>query len=175
MKQSLAVVFACSVLLSPWLGGCATRPAPEFAGRWTPVNRFPSSPQAIPLHPGYVFYASPLDRTLKGMLERWARDAKMALVYRHPSDFTLYQPVADIHDGDLRQAIAALNTLYAANQVVVAVRDNAIEVDSVPPVHVSAMPAPDANATPAVSANAMETSLVANGGGQTPPAGARQP
>lgn len=128
MKQPLAVVLVCSVLSLPWLAGCATRPAPGISGRWTPVNRFASSPRAIPLHPAYVFHASPMDGTLKTMLGRWAQDSKMVLDYGHPSDFTLYQPVADIHTGDLRQAIAALNALYAASGVAISLRDNAIVI-----------------------------------------------
>jgi hypothetical protein len=127
LKQPLPVV-VCSVLLLPWLGACATRPAPGISGHWTAVNRFASSVQAIPLHPAYLFYATPMDRTLKDMLGRWALDSKMPLDYGHPSDFTLYQPVADIHTGDLRQAIAQLNALYAANGVVVSLRDNTIVV-----------------------------------------------
>lgn len=145
LKQPLSVV-VCSVLLLPWLGACATRPAPGISGHWNAVNRFASSPQAIPLHPAYVFYATPMDRTLKTMLARWALDSKMPLDYGHPSDFTLYQPVADIHTGDLHQAVAQLNALYAANGVVVSLRDNAIVVRplSTEPAVVApdAMPAP---------------------------------
>ena len=148
LKQPLSVV-VCSLLLSSALGACATRPAPGISGHWTAVNRFASSPQAIPLHPAYVFYATPMDRTLKTMLARWALDSKMPLDYGHPSDFTLYQPVADIHTGDLHQAVAQLNALYAANGVVVSVRDNAIVVR--PLSNAPAVVAPDAM-TAAVSA-----------------------
>ncbi|WP_207780926.1 hypothetical protein [Cognatiluteimonas telluris] len=125
MKQPLAVVVICSVLSA----GCATHSAPGISGQWKPVNRFPASTQPIPLHPAYLFYAAPTDRTLKTMLERWALDSGMSLDYLHPSDFTLYQPVADIRAVDLGQALDALNALYAASGVRISLRGNAIVVD----------------------------------------------
>ncbi|HZV22136.1 MAG TPA: hypothetical protein VFF93_00035, partial [Luteimonas sp.] len=68
MKLPLVVTVACSLLIA----GCATQPAPGISGRWKPVNHFASSIEAIPLHPAYEFYASPLDVTLRTMLARWA-------------------------------------------------------------------------------------------------------
>ena len=32
------------------LSSCATRPAPDFGGRWKNINRFSEETQAIPLH-----------------------------------------------------------------------------------------------------------------------------
>jgi len=110
------------------LAGCATPPAPGVSGRWTPVNHFAASPEAIPLHPTYEFYASPLDGTLKTMLARWALDSKMTLAYEDASDFTLYAPVARIRTADLRKATATLTALYAAEHITVAVDGNAIVV-----------------------------------------------
>jgi hypothetical protein len=110
------------------LPGCATPAAPGISGRWKPVNRFDAAPEEIPLSPAYVYYAAPMDRTLKTMLARWALDSKMALVYQHPSDFTLYEPVSHIRTGDLHEATAALTGLYAAQRVVVAIDDGAIVV-----------------------------------------------
>ena len=149
MKPSLLVAIGCSALLA----ACATHPAPGISGRWQPVNRFAASPEAIPLHPAYEFYASPLDGTLKTMLARWALDSKMALTYEDASDFTLYAPVAHIRTGDLRQATAALTTLYAAEHIVVTVEGNAILVRPMP-VHVpgsaeaQAIPQPAAGLKP---------------------------
>lgn len=124
MKQPLVVAVVCGTLFA----GCATQPAPGISGRWKPVNHFASSPEAIPLHPAYEFYATPLDGTLKTMLARWAMDSKMTLDYDDASDFTLYAPVAGIRTGDLRQATAALTALYAGEHVVVAVDGNSIVV-----------------------------------------------
>ena len=108
--------------------GCATRPAPDFGGRWKPVNRFSEETQAIPLQDTYVFYASPMDRTLKSMLERWAKDNDMTLTYRHPMDYTLYSGVAEIRTPSLQEAVSQLNTAYAAQQVTIAVSGSEIVV-----------------------------------------------
>jgi hypothetical protein len=122
----VARVSAMATLLL--LASCATRPAPGISGRWTPVNRWPSAPEEIPLAHAYVFFASPVDRTLKTMLARWASDLKMTLDYRHPSDFSLYAPVGRLRTDNLQDAAANLTALYAREHVLVAVRDNAILV-----------------------------------------------
>lgn len=119
-------LFLAPVLLA--LAGCATQPAPEYGGRWKPVNRFAEAPQEIPLHPAYEFYASPLDGTLKTMLERWARDSKMTLAYEASMDYTLYAPVADVRTRDLHDAASRLSTVYAAQGLAVTVEGNRILV-----------------------------------------------
>jgi hypothetical protein len=128
MKQPLVVAAVCSFLLA----ACATQPAPGISGRWKPVNHFASSIEAIPLHPAYEFYASPLDGTLKTLLLRWALDSKMTLAYEAASDFTLYAPVARIRTADLRQATDALTALYANEHIVVMVEGDSIVVRPVP-------------------------------------------
>jgi hypothetical protein len=110
------------------LASCATPSAPEVSGRWKPVNHYGEQPQAIPLRPAYVYYAAPVDRTLKGLLERWARDSRMTLDYRHTADFTLYRPVADVHSDDLHVAVAALAALYATQQVAIDIEGDRIVV-----------------------------------------------
>lgn len=112
---------------------CATRPAPDFAGRWRPVNRYAESPSEIPLHPAYTYRPSPVDGTLKTMLSRWARDARLTLVYEHPSDFTLHQAVDGIGTVDLQQAIASLNSAYAAHGVVITSEQGRIAVRALAP------------------------------------------
>jgi hypothetical protein len=110
------------------LSGCATRPAPDFGGRWKTVNRYAASAEAIPLYQTYVFHASPMDGTLKNMLARWASDSKMTLSYLHPSDFTLYGPVAQIQTNDLQTAVSQLTAAYAGQRVSVTASDNQIVV-----------------------------------------------
>jgi hypothetical protein len=110
------------------LSGCATRPAPDFGGRWKAVNRYAASAEAIPLYRSYVFHSSPMDGTLKNMLTRWAADSKMTLSYLHPSDFTLYGPVAQIQTNDLQTAVSQLTAAYAGQQVSVTASDNQIVV-----------------------------------------------
>ncbi|MFL6591400.1 MAG: hypothetical protein ACJ8GK_01665 [Luteimonas sp.] len=125
MKQHLMVCIACIGLAQ---SACATRPAPGISGHWTAVNRYAAKPQEIPLSPAREFYASPLDRTLKSLLARWARDVQMSLDYHHRSDFTLYEPVSRIRTSDLQDAVARLAALYATQLVAIDVEGNAIVV-----------------------------------------------
>ena len=122
----------CKLLISAAmiavLSSCATRPAPDFGGRWKNVNRFSEETQAIPLQGAYLFYASPMDGTLKKMLERWAKDSDMVLTYRHPMDYTLYAAVADIRTPSLQEAVSQINAAYASQQVSVGVSGSEIVV-----------------------------------------------
>jgi hypothetical protein len=110
------------------LAACGTTPAPDYGGRWRAVNRFSETTEAIPLHQSYVFQASPMDGTLKKMLERWANDSNMTLSYLHPSDFTLHAPVASVHASDVKDAVSQLNAIYSAQQVSVAAEGTSIVV-----------------------------------------------
>jgi hypothetical protein len=130
-----------AILLAVALTGCATRPAPDFGGRWKPVNRYAEVPDEIPLHKSYVFYPSPMDGTLKNMLTRWAKDSNLKLDYQHYSDFTLHQGVAQINTTSLPDAVAQLNTAYAGHGVVIAREGDQIVVRSA----VSAPAAPSAS------------------------------
>lgn len=118
MLLSLAVV-----------AGCAAKPAPDIAGRWRPVNRFADVPQEIPLQQAYLFYASPMDGTLRTMLTRWARDSRMTLEYHHPSDFTLAAPVAQVRTASLADAAMQLASIYAGQRVSVRVEGDRIVVE----------------------------------------------
>lgn len=111
------------------LAGCGTTPAKEFGGRWKPVNHFTDQPQELPLHVAYVYQASPLDRTLKTMLQRWATDSGHRLEYRLQSDYTLHQEVAVVTHTDLAQAAAAVSQAYLTQGVVVRVDGNALVVE----------------------------------------------
>lgn len=112
------------------LAGCGTPPAKNFAGPWKPVNHFQSTPTEIPLNPAYVFYASPMDETLKTMLARWARDSGRELSYQLGFDVTLYQPVSGIRTTDIDDAVARLNSIYATQGVSVSANARRIEVRS---------------------------------------------
>lgn len=112
------------------VAGCATRPAPDFGGRWTPVNRFDSAPTEIPLYSSYAFQASPMDGTLKTMLERWAADSGMTLEYRIGSDYTLHGGVSRISTTSAQQAVADVSAAYAAQGVSVSIVGNQIVVAS---------------------------------------------
>jgi hypothetical protein len=130
--QALAV--SCLALV---LASCAARSAPNFRGRWQPVNQFAETPREIPLHQAYVYAPLPLDRTLKSMLTRWARDSRMALSYLHGSDYTLHRPVAQIRTSNLQVALQQLNQAYALQGVAISADDRQITVR---PAGVSAEP-----------------------------------
>ena len=124
---------------------CATRPAPNFRGRWKPVNQYADAPVAIPLYESYTYAASPMDRTLKGLLTRWAKASKRTLSYLHASDFTLYGPVKDVNTTSLEQAVAQLNSAYASYDVAISVEAGQITVrhtqaPAVPPAQSAAAP-----------------------------------
>ena len=124
---SLEVFVVAAALL---VSGCATHPAPDFGGRWRPVNRFASAPAEIPLYSSYVYQASPMDGTLKTMLERWSRDSGRALDYRLASDFTLYGAVARIDTTNAQQAVIELTAAYAPQGISVSIDGNTIIVQN---------------------------------------------
>lgn len=101
------------------LAACATPSATDIKGRWKPVNRYGHAPEAIPLQQAYLYYASPMDVTLKSLLTRWARDSRRTLSYLHPSDFTLHAPAAEIRTPDLGEAVMQLSSAYAAQGVAI--------------------------------------------------------
>lgn len=109
------------VMVPVVLAGCATPQASDVKGRWRPVNRFAEVPQAIPLQQAYVYQASPADGTLRTMLDRWARDARLTLAYLHPNDYTLHAPVAQIRTSSLEDAAASLSAAYAEQGVQIVV------------------------------------------------------
>lgn len=125
------MLVGATVLATLVLAGCGTPAAKDFRGSWTPVNQFRDKPVEIPLDQAYVFYAAPMDETLKTMLDRWARDTGRTLSYRLDFDVTLYRPVADIHTSDVHDAAAQLNKIYGAQDVMVIAHPREILVQRV--------------------------------------------
>jgi len=68
----------------------------------------------------------------------------MSLSYQLMSDYTLYKPVAQIRTRDVRSAAAELNSIYAAEGVLVTINDKQILVT------VANMSKPDASETKSV-------------------------
>lgn len=139
-----AVVAIASALVALLSCSCATSPPPDFAGRWTPVNHYATAPEGIPLAQPYVFVPTPLDRTLKTLLSRWAIDSNRTLLYQHPSDFALYGPVAAIRTNRLQDALAELNALYREQRIDVQLDGDAIVVRQRDTAAIAAAPQPDA-------------------------------
>lgn len=129
--KTLAVLVLVAVLAA-----CATKPAPNFRGRWQPVNRFAEVPTAIPLYESFVYAPSPLDKTLKGMLTRWAQASKRTVSYLHSSDYTLFAPVESIQTTNLEHAIGQLNSAYAPYDVAISVEAGQITVRRAQPAFV---------------------------------------
>jgi hypothetical protein len=125
------------------LGACGTPPAQDYGGSWMPVNRFQDTPAEIPLSPAYTFYATPIDATLKTMLERWATDTGLKLSFRLGSDFALYKPVGRIRTTDLQAAASELSAVYAAQGVSVTADSKQILVQPASDTHVDPVPTND--------------------------------
>lgn len=125
LLQNVFVLAAMGVL-----AGCGTTPARDFGGHWQPVNRFASTTQEIPLYSSYVYQATPMDGTLKAMLERWAKDAGMTLDYRLSSDYTLYGAVSKIGTTNPQEAMTDVTAAYAMQGVSVSIVDNSIVVQA---------------------------------------------
>jgi len=126
LTHALRGGFALSAVAA--LTACGTPPPSDFSGDWRPVNRYHEATAEIPLSPAYLFHATPIDGTLKTLLERWARDTDLDLVYRLGSDFTLHQPVTRIRTTDIQAAVAELSAIYAPQGVSVTANDDQILV-----------------------------------------------
>lgn len=129
-RHAKRLLHMAAVLALAALGACASRDAPGFGGRWRPVNRFAEHPGEIPLAPAYTFSPSPVDGTLRTMLERWSRDAKLPMSYEHASDYTLHGPVAGIATTDLAQALEQLDAAYSSQGIAIGVDEGRIVVRS---------------------------------------------
>ena len=122
--SGLLLLLAIAILLP----ACGTKPAPNFRGRWHPINRYAEQPEELPLHTAYVYAPAPMDGTLKAMLTRWARDSKMSLSYLAPSDYTLHTPVSHIRTASIQEAVGQLSQAYAAQGVSVTYANGQIVV-----------------------------------------------
>lgn len=140
MKLRIATIarwlFWPTVLLP---AACATH-APDFGGRWREANVYADAPQEIPLQQAYVYAPSPMDGTLRNMLQRWTHDAGLRLQYEHRSDYTLHAAVARIRTPDLRQAASMINEAYAAQRISMTVADGAVIVRPIEPSATAATP-----------------------------------
>lgn len=122
LTKSMALAMASAALAS----ACTTTPAPEFGGKWRPVNRFADTTREIPLNPAYIYYALPMDGTLKGVLARWAKDTRAGLSYQLSSDYTLPAAVGQIRTADAGVALQQLAQVYAAQRIELTVDNGAI-------------------------------------------------
>ena len=106
-----------------------TQPVNFPQNSWKPMNDFPNDITEIPLTRQKLYQPLRLDVSLKGMLQRWARQANLSLSYRHNSDFTLYHGVAKIQQPNIEEAIRELNEAYQHRGVDIRLVDNHILVN----------------------------------------------
>lgn len=126
MSRARWILLPCLLAIC---AGCASH-APDYRGKWRPLNRLADEPQEIPLRTAYVFAASPRDSTLRGLLGRWVRDNRMTLSYLSNSDFTLYEPVGQIQTTDLGEALRQLSDAYSAQGIQLSVEAGQVVVRS---------------------------------------------
>lgn len=124
-KKNPIFALSLSALL---LTSCGITPPVNFPqNSWRALNELPSDATEIPLFQQRLYQPLRIDVSLKGMLQRWTKQANMTLSYKHSSDFTLYSGVANIQQPNLEEAIQELNTayqhksikIYLANRMVV--------------------------------------------------------
>jgi hypothetical protein len=130
MFYSKKIIIGAS-LSALFLTSCGVTPPVNFPqGGWRPMNDFPSDITEIPLTQQKLYQPLRIDVSLKGMLQRWARQANFSLSYRHSSDFTLSRDVARIQQPNIEEAIRELNEMYQHKGVDIRLVDNHILVSN---------------------------------------------
>lgn len=106
--------------------GCGASKAPDFPRSWRPLNELPDQSVAIPLSSQHIYRVVQLDTTVKGLLERWAEEAKIPLIYSHSHDFTLFKKVRAIRQSNLEAALEELSAMYGDQDMVFYVENNVL-------------------------------------------------
>jgi len=104
--------------------GCSTSTlgtAGHAGGRWQPVNRYPSVTHAIALQTPQTYAVTPLDGTLRVLLQRWADDAGLELIYLPPMDYALHRAASLIGGVGLNDALKQLEQAYLGQKLTCAV------------------------------------------------------
>lgn len=122
MRNSFSLLFLSAV----FLGGCSAPKAPDFPDSWKPLNDLPEQSVAIPLFKSHLYQVVQLDTTVKGLLERWAEESNMPLVYDNAYDFTLFKQVKAIKQPSLQKALSELTEMYKDKDMVFYVANGAI-------------------------------------------------
>lgn len=120
--------------------GCASDV--KVAGNWRPVNVLDAAPRAIEQAPEVQFIATPIDRSLRSLLTRWAREGNLALEFKIDTDYSLSAKAASIRAGSIHAALEALNQAYADSGVQIGLSSGVITASArVLPEIVSTRPA----------------------------------
>jgi hypothetical protein len=110
------------------LAGCAAPPkADDFGDNWKPLNTLPETPVEIPLQEEVAmhrFQMLPTDTSLRGLLERWAKENGGVLEWQYPSDLTLVTALQEASDNNLQRALTVVRRTYTAQRLRVQVLHN---------------------------------------------------
>jgi hypothetical protein len=119
-----------AVVVSVFVAACGTKPAPDFRGRWRPINELDTTPRAIPLQPVQQFFVLPADRTLKDVVERWAKESGRRAAYRAPTNFSVHIDAAKVSASTLETAAAQLADAYRSQGIQISVEPRSIIVSA---------------------------------------------
>lgn len=111
------------------LQACAATPpmADDFGDNWKPVNVVAETPVAIPLKEQLAmhrFQLLPTDTSLRGMLDRWAKENGGVLDWQYPGDLTLVSDLDQAVDNNLQRALTVVRRSYATQRLRVQVQTN---------------------------------------------------
>lgn len=98
--------------------GCTANEVPDYPKNWRPMNELADTTQVIPLKKQHIYRVTPLDTTVKGLLNRWGEEAKMPVVYNSDYDFTVFKPLLQIQTENIEEALAQLSQLYESQNIV---------------------------------------------------------
>lgn len=126
-----------AVVVMLLITACGTKPAPDFRGRWREVNTIDAEPRPIPLRPVHTFAVLPSDRTLRDVVDRWARESNRRVAYRAPMNYSVHLQATKVTAASLDAALGQLESAYAAQGIALSLEANAIVVrarsESAPP------------------------------------------
>lgn len=120
--------------------GCGTTPAPDFRGSWREVNAIDPEPRAIPLRPVQYFNVLPSDRTLKDVVERWARESRLRVAYRAAMNYSVHLEATKVTATSLDSALEQLQRSYAGQGIGLQLQGTLIVVTGGAPVSLAGDP-----------------------------------
>lgn len=110
--------------------GCSTVPEPpDFSNDWNSVNGYTEEIVPIQMYHPYEYKALEIDRTLKVLLARWAKDTFYTSSYNFCFNYTLPKEVRNIKEGNLSQAIEKLSEIYQDYPIKIYLYGSVISVD----------------------------------------------
>lgn len=117
----------CAPLVLALLQACAAPQAPDFADNWKPVNTFQEVAVEIPLKEEgelHKFQMLPTDSTLRGLMQRWAKESGGELDWQYPSDLSLVATLQNVKDNNFQKALQAVRRSYAEKKLRIQVLSN---------------------------------------------------